>query len=667
MNRATRVALIGLIIGAVLSGALFFNLHANENRRLQALFESQAEILTLAIQQETDQQVELIESLSAFFNASNMVTREAFRAFNAVHLAHDEAIQALEWVPRVRHEDRAVWMAAAEDDGLVDFDIRERDENGLLVPASERVQYFPVFFVEPMEGNEYALGYDLASEPDRLAALELSASTGSPVATAPIILIQESGEQASFLIFWPIYNDPDLGHREDNLSGFTLGVFRAGDLLNSAIGELDIQSQAFLTIKDLGSGNELYRSPGETPSPIGFTSDGNLELATRNWQIEFQSTPAFEIANRSNTSWVVLVGGLLFSGLVSLYFYQQANRTQIVEQLVDQRTNQLSEALNQLQAESRQRAQAVRDLTLSEGRLQQIQQIAQLGTWETDIESGKSSWWGQMFTIYGIEPQDFSGSFNDYVSWIHPEDRSRVTAHQKAVLRRSQALSTFHDEPAKLPVQAPIDFRIIRPDQSICYVLSDSVALADPSGKAAQIRGYLIDISEIKRIEAAEREQRALAESLWKTAEVLNSSLEFEEVLVSILNGLRAVLVYDSANIMLVEDGVAKLIGTQAYEAEMVETSQEFQLTDFYFFQPVLATRQPVLVTDTQAESNWQEIKGLEWIRSSAFEPILSKGSVIGLLNVDSRSVSAFRTEDLRRLQAFATQASIALENAGLH
>jgi len=32
-----------------------------------------------------------------------------------------------------------------------------------MIPAAPRAQYFPVYLVEPYEGNETALGFDLAS------------------------------------------------------------------------------------------------------------------------------------------------------------------------------------------------------------------------------------------------------------------------------------------------------------------------------------------------------------------------------------------------------------------------------------------------------------------------------------------------------------------------
>ena len=57
---------------------------------------------------------------------------------------------------------------------------------------------------------------------------------------------------------------------------------------------------------------------------------------------------------------------------------------------------------------------------------------------------------------------------------------------------------------------------------------------------------------------AAEREQRTLAESLRDTAAALNSTLNLDEVLDRILANLENVSSHNTANIMLIDNGVAR-------------------------------------------------------------------------------------------------------------
>jgi CHASE1-domain containing sensor protein len=120
-------------------------------------------------------------------------------------LEAETLIQALEWIPRVPNADRLQFERAAIADGLLGFQFTERAVQGLMMRAEERDAYFPVYFVEPLEGNQKALGFDLGSNATRLAALNDAGLSGKEVASARITLVQETGEQYGFLIFIPIY------------------------------------------------------------------------------------------------------------------------------------------------------------------------------------------------------------------------------------------------------------------------------------------------------------------------------------------------------------------------------------------------------------------------------------------------------------------------------
>ena len=112
-----------------------------------------------------------------------------------------------------------------------------------MVRAGPRKEYFPVYYVEPYKGNEIALGFDLASNPIRLKALNLSRDTGELVATARITLVQETSDQFGFMAFKPVYRKGapinSVEDRRENLQGFALGVFQIGDILKRALMDLE--------------------------------------------------------------------------------------------------------------------------------------------------------------------------------------------------------------------------------------------------------------------------------------------------------------------------------------------------------------------------------------------------------------------------------------------
>jgi CHASE1-domain containing sensor protein len=111
---------------------------------------------------------------------------------------------------------------------LSNFPFRQIGAAGMTA-ASRREEYYPVYFVEPMAGNQRALGFDSASNPVRKATLEQARDSGSIVSSARITLVQETARQAGVVVFAPMYDGGDLSDtikmKRDALTGFALGVF----------------------------------------------------------------------------------------------------------------------------------------------------------------------------------------------------------------------------------------------------------------------------------------------------------------------------------------------------------------------------------------------------------------------------------------------------------
>src|SRR4051812_16511443 len=68
------------------------------------------------------------------------------------------------------------------------------------------------------------------------------------------------------------------------------------------------------------------------------------------------------------------------------------------------------------------------ELRRSEARLREAQQLARLGSWEWDIPANVVTWSDELFRIYGLAPQSFSPSYEDFLQRVHPDDRADVDA-----------------------------------------------------------------------------------------------------------------------------------------------------------------------------------------------------------------------------------------------
>ncbi len=175
---------------------------------------------------------------------------------------------------------------------------------------------------------------------------------------------------------------------------------------------------------------------------------------------------------------------------------------------------------------------------------------------------------------------------------------------------------------------------------------------------------------ENARLFESEREQRALAEALRDTAATLTSTLDFDEVLERILTLVGRVTPHDAASIMLVDSGVASVARRVGYAEPGLESavrSLRFSVAETPSLRSMSETGRPLTIPDTRADPGWVDTRETRWVGSYTSAPIRLKGQVIGFLNLNSAAPGFFTPAHAERLQAFADQAAVAIENARLY
>ena len=194
--------------------------------------------------------------------------------------------------------------------------------------------------------------------------------------------------------------------------------------------------------------------------------------------------------------------------------------------------------------------------------------------------------------------------------------------------------------------------------------------LNDQYGQANGRILVLRDITELKRIQHEEREQRLLATSLSDIASALNGIRDKNEVLDRILVEVNRVVPHDSSSIALLdEDDVVTFVRSRGYERtglDRVLKRLKLNVKDIYTFKEMKNSHLPFICNDTKKDAKWIPIKNSEWIRSYMGTPILLADKVIGFINLDGRKPDFFSPKSAAWLQAFASHAALAIENARL-
>jgi PAS domain-containing protein len=90
-----------------------------------------------------------------------------------------------------------------------------------------------------------------------------------------------------------------------------------------------------------------------------------------------------------------------------------------------------SEALTALNEELRQMNA---DLTRQGRRLHQAQRLAELGSWELDLDTRRAEWSDQVYASLGQAPGTCAASLEQFMAMVHPEDRQRLAEALQAAI-----------------------------------------------------------------------------------------------------------------------------------------------------------------------------------------------------------------------------------------
>ncbi len=270
--------------------------------------------------------MEALYSVASLYEAQGGINRAEFHKFVRQALARQPELRALSWNPRVPAPQRMALEDEARRDGVADFQFRELDSAMQLVPAAGRAEYVPIYFIEPMEGNAAALGYDLASDASRRDSIRKAWDSGQPTATAPVHLAQEQDHRPGLLVLLPVYrgaapHTPE--ERRRGLAGFAVAVFQVRDLAGRALRELQSKGIHARLFDQSVEGELIY---ADVPSAVGdeFTgpaAQAALQIAGRRWVVQFTPTSSFNAAQPHEQSRLVLMAGLVFTLLISAHLY----------------------------------------------------------------------------------------------------------------------------------------------------------------------------------------------------------------------------------------------------------------------------------------------------------------------------------------------------------
>lgn len=294
------------------------------------------------------------------FSGSADVTRSEWRAFAAALRVQDRfpGVRGLGFIAYVKPEDAENFVAETRAD-KPDFKLHPEGAAEFMV----------VKYLEPEAGNEAAIGLNISALPDRSRTAWQAADSGHAALSARMTLVQDEKKAPGFALMLPFYQADAVLDTVEQRRAALIGWISS-----------PFNSDVFLKGLSVGQGNDfdlaVYDSDSETPANLiyatsdpkrqaGFTLRKEVNVKQRKWTFVWRSTDAFERKADSNEPFIILISGLVFTGLFGLLLVTLGRRSETVERMVDMRTAELKEREANL-------AQVIDKLTQSNAELERF-------------------------------------------------------------------------------------------------------------------------------------------------------------------------------------------------------------------------------------------------------------------------------------------------------
>jgi PAS domain S-box-containing protein len=146
----------------------------------------------------------------------------------------------------------------------------------------------------------------------------------------------------------------------------------------------------------------------------------------------------------------------------------------------------------------------------SEALLAQAEELANMGSWELEIESQTLNWSAHFFRMLGLESKGGPVPYGRGIAMIHPDDRERA-------IRDADQVRT-----GRLPLDNML--RFVRTDGSERIFHSRAIGTTNQKGRVVRIRGMSQDVTERKH----EEERLRRSEAVLSQAEQMTNSGSWE-------------------------------------------------------------------------------------------------------------------------------------------
>jgi PAS domain S-box-containing protein len=131
-----------------------------------------------------------------------------------------------------------------------------------------------------------------------------------------------------------------------------------------------------------------------------------------------------------------------------------------------------------------ERKQFLDKIIANEALLKEAEKMAHFGSWQVDMEKGITTWSEELYRLLGYEVNEIEASYENFLRAIYSDDLPEVLAITQKARAELNAVR--------------FDFRVITKDGFTRYIHSEQIIKRKPNGDLLLIKGFNLDITEMK-------------------------------------------------------------------------------------------------------------------------------------------------------------------------
>lgn len=300
--RYPRVVPFGIfVLVASVTALAVYAIERGEDQRDRARLHETAQAVSSALERRGSTSSAYLRAGAALFATVDTVEPGLFGRF----------VRELKLDQDYRGADGVGWAEAVKPAQIKDFERR----HGPVTPSidGQHKWVIPVTYLKPdSQRNRLAIGYNMASEPVRRAAMDEAERTVRPTASGKIVLLQE-GQRSSpgFLIYMPVFKSGSGSH---DLKGFIYSPFNAQVFLDSAL-KLESGEDSGIRLYDGPVAPDRLMAARAPAHATGITVTEPVQIANRQMTLQIESAKSDSL---SDLSMATLIFGMLVASLLML-------------------------------------------------------------------------------------------------------------------------------------------------------------------------------------------------------------------------------------------------------------------------------------------------------------------------------------------------------------